>query len=474
MYFNSVSFLFFLIIVFLIHWQFFSKTKEKQNIFLFFSSLVFYSFWDYRFTLLLLVNICIGFYFGNLLGQIENKVKKKNVLYIGIFFQLVILFFFKYCNFFIENLHNLIISLGLKSDITLLKIILPVGISFYTFHGLSYMIDIYNGRIESRKSIIDYGLFVSFFPLLVSGPIERATHLLPQLETKRDFKYSYAVRGLKQILWGLVKKIIIADSCGQYVDIIFNDYQNHNGSTLLLGLFLFSFQIYGDFSGYTDIALGVARLFGIELLQNFSYPYFSRSITEFWRRWHISLSSWFRDYLYIPLGGSRVSKILNFRNIFIVFIVSGFWHGADWKFIIWGGLNAIYLIVNLIVAKKQNDFSVISKLNLKYFFQIVLIFILISVGRVFFRSESIYVALDILNKIFSFSFFELPQVLPLQTFSLLFLFISIEWVGRFDNFAIEKMTLKWNKTLKYSFYYLLVLMIMYYHGKNFQFIYFQF
>jgi D-alanyl-lipoteichoic acid acyltransferase DltB (MBOAT superfamily) len=244
--------------------------------------------------------------------------------------------------------------MGAHVSVHTLQIILPVGISFYTFHGLSYVIDIYKKRIEAEKDFIDYSLFVSFFPLLVAGPIERATHLLPQLKRNRSFNYDQASAGMKQILWGLFKKVVIADGCAEFTNLIFQNSADYNGSTLLLGSIFFAFQIYGDFSGYSDIAIGSARLLGIDLLRNFAYPYFSRDIAEFWRRWHISLSSWFRDYLYIPLGGSQVSMAKKIRNTFIIFLVSGFWHGANWTFIVWGALNALYILPSIIFQTNFN------------------------------------------------------------------------------------------------------------------------
>lgn len=324
-----------------------------------------------------------------------------------------------------------------------LKIILPVGISFYTFHGLSYVIDVYKSRIKPVQSLTDYSLFVSFFPLLVAGPIERAGHLLPQLQTRRIFNYSNSVNGLRQILWGLVKKIVIADSCAPYVNQIFENPADHTGSTLIIGAVLFSFQIYGDFSGYSDIALGTARMLGIELLKNFSYPYFSRDIAEFWRRWHISLSTWFRDYVYIPLGGSRGSKWENIRNVFVIFLLSGFWHGANWTFLFWGFLHALFFIPLLLSNKNRNHLEIATAHSWKSFFvlflQISSTFVLVSFAWIFFRSESIGFALDYIGKIFSPSVFSVPDVLPKTVLAFLVLFLMIEWLGRRDRYAIENL-----------------------------------
>jgi D-alanyl-lipoteichoic acid acyltransferase DltB (MBOAT superfamily) len=250
---------------------------------------------------------------------------------------------------------------GIQINYPTISVILPVGISFYTFHGISYVLDIYYKRITPERNFINYSVFVSFFPLLVAGPIERATHLLPQIIRERKFEYSRAVDGLRQILWGLFKKIVIADNCAEYANQIFNNSESYHGGILILGAVLFAFQIYGDFSGYSDMALGTARLFGIDLLRNFAYPYFSRDIAEFWRRWHISLSSWFRDYLYIPLGGSQGGKWMKVRNTFIIFLVSGFWHGANWTFIVWGFLNALFIMPAVLLNTNRNNLDIVAK-----------------------------------------------------------------------------------------------------------------
>lgn len=474
MVFNSVAFLFFLIAIFCLHWFIFYQNKSRQNAILLVFSLLFYSFWDYRFLFPLSFTIVLDFYVGKYMYQYkENLAKKKILLFISVLVNLCLLGFFKYFDFFIHNLNGLFSIFDSKVSLPILKVILPVGISFYTFHGLSYVLDIFHGRIQPEKNIVNYGLFVSFFPLLVAGPIERATHLLPQFHHNRKLHCNQAIIGLRQILWGLTKKIVIADNCAEYVNLIFNDYHTYNGSTLLVGAILFSFQIYGDFSGYTDIALGVAKLFGIELLKNFSFPYFSRNIVEFWHRWHISLSSWFRDYLYIPLGGGKGSEFLKYRNIFIVFLVSGFWHGANFTFLFWGFLNAVlYLFTSFFV--KKIDYSITPTFSIKNGIFIIFTFFLVTICWIFFRSENLSQGFAILQSIFSNSFLELPTVFPKTIFVLLFLFILVEWKGKDSNFAIENLDLLHNKILRYLFYYILVFLILYYFGKKFPFIYFQF
>lgn len=477
MLFNSLSFALFFAMVFVLYWVVFNKNLKRQNLLLLLVSLFFYSCWDWRFLFLLLFSIGLDFYVGNQIYiNSKNKSRKKIWLWLSIVINLSFLGFFKYFNFFIDNFTDFITLLGFKPNHWTLQIILPVGISFYTFHGLSYVIDIYNDKIKPEENLMDYSLFVSFFPLLVAGPIERATHLLPQIKGKRSFDYAKAVSGLRQILWGLVKKIVIADSCAVYVNLIFDDPSNYSGSTLLIGAVLFSFQIYGDFSGYTDIALGTARLLGIELLQNFSYPYFSRDIAEFWRRWHISLSSWFRDYVYIPLGGSNGTKYEKIRNTFIIFILSGFWHGANWTFIVWGLLNAVFFLPLLLKNKNRNHLKIVSDtdFNLKTIFQLFSTFGLVTFAWIFFRANSLNDAFNYVSILFSNTIFNFPEIFPKTVFVHLFLFIGIEWWGRNNRFAIEYFGHSWKKPIRIGFYYILAGMVLYYSGKEFQFLYFQF
>ena len=324
MLFNSLNFAVFLPIVFILYWFATKGNLKLQNILLLVSSYFFYACWDWRFLFLLIFSTLLDYFTGIKMSDAKNQNSKKFWFWLSISVNLGFLGVFKYYNFFAESFASALDNIGLNVNPWTLKVILPVGISFYTFHGLSYVIDIYKDHIKAEKNFIDYSVFVSFFPLLVAGPIERATHLLPQIKKKRTFDYSKAVDGLRQILWGLFKKVVIADQCAEYANQIFNNSADYSGSTLVLGAIFFTFQIYGDFSGYSDIALGTARLFGIDLLRNFAFPYFSRDIAEFWRRWHISLSSWFKDYLYIPLGGSKGGMWMKIRNTFIIFLVSGF------------------------------------------------------------------------------------------------------------------------------------------------------
>jgi D-alanyl-lipoteichoic acid acyltransferase DltB (MBOAT superfamily) len=385
---------------------------------------------------------------------------------------------FKYYNFFVESFAEAISHFGLQFNPWTLNVILPVGISFYTFHGLSYVIDIYKDRIKAERNFFDYAVFVSFFPLLVAGPIERATHLLPQIKKERAFEYTKAIDGLRQILWGLFKKIVIADNCAEFANQIFNNSTDLSGSTLALGAIFFTLQIYGDFSGYSDIALGTARLFGIELLRNFAFPYFSRDIAEFWRRWHISLSSWFRDYLYIPLGGSKGPNLMRIRNTFIIFIVSGFWHGANWTFIIWGALNALFIMPSIIMKTNRNNLEIVAKGKLlptaKEFFQVTTTFAMATFAWIFFRAENLSHALQYISGIFSKSLFLTPTLRPKDLFLIIIIFMLIEWLGREQKYAIEKLGLNWESPFRYAMYYVIIIVIIYFSGKEQQFIYFQF
>ena len=351
MLFNSLDFAIFLPIIFFIYWFFTNWNLKLQNLFLLVSSYIFYGWWDWRFLSLILISTIVDYFIGIKLKNQENQNKRKILLFISVFVNLGFLGFFKYCNFFIDNFAMAFSFFGVNINTSSLEIILPVGISFYTFQTLSYTIDVYKRKLKVTSDFIAFSAFVSFFPQLVAGPIERASNLLPQFNNRRNFDYIKSVDGMRQILWGLFKKIVIADNCAYFANEIFNNSSDMSGFSLILGALFFTFQIYGDFSGYSDIAIGTARLFGFNLVRNFSFPYFSRDIAEFWRRWHISLSSWFRDYLYIPLGGSQGNTIMKIQNVFIVFIISGFWHGANWTFVVWGTINAIYFLPLLLTKK---------------------------------------------------------------------------------------------------------------------------
>ena len=487
MLFNSIDFAVFLPIVFILYWVVSKYSLKTSNILIVVASFIFYGWWDWRFLFLILISILIDYFIGLWIDRTEQKGKRKLILWISIIVNLGILGFFKYYNFFIDNFHTLFSFFGSEIKINSLNIILPVGISFYTFQTLSYTIDIYRRKLKPTKDFIAFAAFVSFFPQLVAGPIERATNLLPQFQKTRRFKYDKAADGMRQILWGLFKKIVIADNAAIYVNQVFENYPDYNGSTLLLGATFFAFQIYGDFSGYSDIAIGTARLFGVDLMRNFHFPYFSRDIAEFWRRWHISLSTWFRDYLYIPLGGSRGSNWMKIRNTFIIFIVSGFWHGANWTFIVWGALNALYFLPLLLTNRNRNNLTNIAQNrvlpNLKEFFQIGVTFLLTVFAWIFFRAESVNYAYKYIIHIFNHTLFSKPEiitsalgnyVLPEIIILLILSFVIIEWVGRDNEYAIEKIGIKWNWIFRYAFYSILIVTILLFSGEDQQFIYFQF
>jgi D-alanyl-lipoteichoic acid acyltransferase DltB (MBOAT superfamily) len=438
MFFNSLSFAVFLPIVFVLYWFVFNKTKSTQNALLIVASYYFYSCWDWRFLFLLVFSTFLDYYTGIRIEKSKTETARKFWFWFSITVNLGFLGIFKYYNFFASSFSELFNGFGLETSPLLLNVILPVGISFYTFHGLSYVIDIYLKRIKAEYNFVDYSLFVSYFPLLVAGPIERATHLLPQVKVKRTFDFEKAKEGVYQIIWGLFKKVVIADTCATYANAIFDHYESMNSLSLLLGAFYFAFQIYGDFSGYSDMALGMSKLFGLDLLRNFNYPYFSRDIAEFWRRWHISLSSWFRDYVYIPLGGSRGSKLKQVRNVFVIFLLSGFWHGANWTFIAWGFINALYFLPLLLRETNRSNIETVALgwdfSSLKVFVNMLSTFALTCLAWVFFRVKSIGDAFDYIGRIFSNRKF-VPQYLENERYSyeilfLILIFILVEWNAR--------------------------------------------
>jgi D-alanyl-lipoteichoic acid acyltransferase DltB (MBOAT superfamily) len=403
MLFNSFDFLIFLPIVFVFYWFIFNKNLTIQNGLVLIASYIFYGWWSWPFMGLLMLSTLLDYSYGFGVDS-SNRKKARFFLWMSIINNIGILGIFKYYNFFALQFQQGFQLIGYQINPTILEIALPIGISFYTFHGMSYIFDIYRKVQKPINSIVDYGVFVSFFPLLVAGPIERANHLLPQIQKKRYFNKTQAIEGCRLILWGLFKKVVIADNLAVISDDIFNNYSDKNAITLIVGAITFSFQIYGDFSGYSDIALGTAKLFGFELLSNFKFPYFSRSVAEFWKRWHISLSSWFRDYLYIPLGGSKIGKFNAIRNTFIIFLVSGFWHGASWKYIVWGFIHACGFLPFLLLNKnKQFATGVVAenrKLpNLQELGQMLFTFSFVTVAWVFFRAKNIHHALDYLKRI---------------------------------------------------------------------------
>ncbi len=482
MLFNSLEFAFFLPLVFLLYWFVTHKSLKLQNTFLLLASYFFYGWWDWRFLSLIAFSSLVDYAVGQGLARTEQVRRRKLLLSVSILVNLGFLGFFKYFNFFAESFVQAFTFFGEPLEASRLNIILPVGISFYTFQTLSYSIDIYRRKLEPTRDVVAFFAFVSFFPQLVAGPIERATNLLPQFLKKRQFNYAEAVDGCKQIVWGLFKKMVIADNCAQFVSVIFEDPSAHSGSTLLLGVLLFSFQIYGDFSGYSDIAIGVARLFGFKLMKNFAFPYFSRNIGEFWRRWHISLSTWFRDYLYIPMGGSRGSGLQQLRNIFVVFLVSGFWHGANWTFLCWGAVHALFFVPLVLLKRNRIYLDTVQTRwlfpSLKEAALILFTFLMTSLAWVFFRAETVGDAFLYFDGMWSNSLFSIPELFQNIKVKLVCVFILafvlMEWIGRNEEYAIAKTTRRWAKPLKYGFYYGLAMVIFMFKGSQQDFIYFQF
>ncbi|MFH2142220.1 MAG: MBOAT family O-acyltransferase [Bacteroidota bacterium] len=482
MLFNSINFAIFLPIVFIFYWFVTKRNLKIQNLFILLASYFFYGWWDWRFLFLIVFSSFVDYIVGLGLSIIDDKLKRKLLLIVSITVNLGFLGIFKYYNFFAESFADAFTLFGKHIDPKRLNIILPVGISFYTFQTLSYSIDVYKRKFKATKDIIAFFAFVSFFPQLVAGPIERATNLLPQFYKKRTFDYAKAIDGLRQILWGMFKKIVIADNCAEFANTIFNNSADYPGSTLVLGALFFTFQVYCDFSGYSDIAIGTARLFGIDLLRNFAFPYFSRDIAEFWRRWHISLSSWFRDYLYIPLGGSKGGKWMKVRNTFIIFLVSGFWHGANWTFIVWGALNAIYVLPLVLSNRNRINLEIVAQgrffPSLKEILSIFLTFGLTVFAWIFFRAENVGQAMSYISEIFSSSIFEIPyfekinSVITLTVF--IVLFIIIEWIGRREQYAIAKIFIDKPRLYRWCFYYFIIFVIFIFAGSEEQFIYFQF
>ncbi|MEP2279030.1 MBOAT family O-acyltransferase [Maribacter sp.] len=477
MLFNSIDFAVFLPIVFVLYWFICQKNLRLQNFLIVVASYLFYGWWDWRFLSLILFSTLVDYSIGRLLKNEINNGKRKLYLWLSIIINLGFLGFFKYYNFFVHSFTDAFSFFGKEIQPNTLNIILPVGISFYTFQTLSYTIDVYKKKLEPTKNLIAFAAFVSFFPQLVAGPIERATNLLPQFYNKRVFNYHQAILGLRQILWGLFKKVIIADNCATYANIIFNDHTDYSSGNLILGAIFFTFQIYGDFSGYSDIAIGTSRLFGFNLMQNFAFPYFSRDIAEFWRRWHISLSTWFRDYLYIPLGGSKGGMKMKIRNTFIIFLVSGFWHGANWTFIIWGLLNALYFLPLLLRNKNRLNTNNVAQdrwlPNLKETTQIAITFTLTVFAWIFFRANSVHNAFDYILHIFKGNSQVVPFSVPTELPFLILMLLIIEWLGRSSQFAIERINVL-PKYLRWSFYYGIILILFLFAGQEQEFIYFQF
>ena len=479
MLFNSIEFAIFLPIVFLLYWFVFNRSLRLQNLFVVVASYVFYGWWDWRFLLLIAFTSFCSYGSGLLIAKFREFPRKAKAINVAnIVVNLLILGVFKYYDFFVTSFADLFF--GGKTEGLLIKVILPVGISFYTFQALSYSIDVFRGKIEPTRDVIQFFAYVSFFPQLVAGPIERATNLLPQFSKPRSFDYETGVDGMRQILWGLFKKMVVADNCAVFVDQVFSTYQTQTGSTLLLAAILFAFQIYGDFSGYSDIAIGAAKLFGIKLMRNFNVPYFSRDIAEFWRRWHISLTTWFRDYVYIPMGGSRCSKAKIVRNTFVIFLLSGLWHGANWTFLAWGAYHALLFMPLILTGKNRKYKDVVAENrvlpSLKECCQMLLTFLLVVIGWIIFRSESLEQAWEYLTGMLQlgtlkavYRFFTSDRKCAV----LIVIMLLVEWVNRRQEHGLSlSRNMPWYA--RYTIYTIIIVLIVLFCGTNQSFIYFQF
>jgi alginate O-acetyltransferase complex protein AlgI len=467
MLFNSqVFFVFFSCFLFL-YWLINRKSFNYQNYLILVGSYIFYAWWDWRFLFLIFGSSLIDFFVAK---KIHNGTKKLNWLIVSCFSNLGTLFVFKYFNFFTQSFIDLTNLFGFNISFNVVNIILPVGISFYTFQTLSYSIDVYRNKISPTSNLISFLSFVSFFPQLVAGPIERASNLIPQIESKRTINVNQFKAGFFQILVGLFRKIVVADNLALYVDLIYGDPQIYNSSTLLLATFLYAFQIYFDFSGYSDIAIGTAKLLGFNFKQNFNLPYFSNSLTEFWRRWHISLSSWLKDYLYISLGGNRKGKLLTYRNLILTMLLGGLWHGSSFNFIIWGLIHGFVLAIEkLIFSNKQKTFG--------YSFGFLYTFPVVLISWVFFRSQTLDDSFFILSSIFYFDF-SYPVISDISiivtSFFVLLIGLVFDILLKVKKTDLETFGMYLNIKV-YIFYstFIIMLLVLFYSSSE-QFIYFQF
>jgi alginate O-acetyltransferase complex protein AlgI len=480
--FNSIDFAVFLTIVFILYWTIARNSLIRQNIVLLVASYFFYGWWDWRLLFLIVFISTFNYFSGIGISKQKKEHQRKFLLILSLFINLGLLGFFKYYNFFIENLSGIFSIFGNPLNISTLNILLPIGISFYTFQNISYIIDVYREEILPEKNILIFFNLVAFFPKLVTGPIEKSSNILPQLNKKRVFDYNLSVDGLRQILWGIFKKIVIADNCAFFVNEIFNNTSYYPGSTLLLGVFLFSFQIYADFSGYSDIAIGSAKLLGINLMQNFNYPYFAESVADFWRRWHISFSNWLRDYIFIPLQFKYRDLGVwgNILSIMITFILCGLWHGANWTFIVWGFLHGTYMSFSLLTQKRRRLFinNIINRNFINSFLKILTTFILVSFAWIFFKVENLSQAWLVIKRIFSASLFSIPQVTPMSdlaiTIFFIFVLVGIEWFQRDNEYALQFIGNNKSRIVRWGTYYFILLLIFSFGGNPGQFIYIQF
>ncbi len=491
MLFTSVPFVLFTFIVFILYWFVLNRNLKIQNFFLLIGSYVFYGWWDWRFLFLLFFISMSNFLIAIEIQRQEKKHYRKWFFIAALLINIITLVLFKYFNFFVYSFIHLISVFGFKVNMLTFNIILPIGISFYIFLSLSYIIDVYQHKITVvRKDCFDVLLSFSFFPIILAGPIQRPIGLLPQIQSRRLFNYVQATDGLRQILWGVFMKIVIADNCAVTVDTIFGESAKYAGSTLILGIFLFTVQIYADFAGYSNIAIGIGKLLGFNIMKNFAYPYFARDIREFWKRWNISLTTWFRDYIFLPIAYFISRKIKSDRfyliqteiliytvGIIVTWMLTGLWHGANYTFIVWGLLQGFFLFINHVITKPRK--KILKRLNVRHnnilltFVDSLITLMIIMFSWIFFRSSSIEQAFNYISGIFSMSSFTMPEVTPKAIF-LIQLFFVIEWFGREKEYAIAGMFSQWPKPVKWIIYYGIILTILWYSGEEQQFIYFKF
>ena len=491
MIFTSATFAIFLTVVFLLYWLVFSRNLIVQNLFLLISSYIFYGWLDWRFLLLLFSISGFNYLIAIVIQKNDKKTRGKILFITGLFINILTLFIFKYLNFFINEIGHVLSQFGTNANFQTLNIILPIGISFYIFLSISYLIDVHQHKIIAVRNFPDVLLAFSFFPIILAGPIQRPISLLPQIQSKRIFRYEHATDGLKQILWGVFMKIVIADNCAETVNVIFKDFSIHTGSTLILGIFLFTIQIYADFAGYSNIAIGVGKLLGFNIMQNFAYPYFARDIREFWKRWNISLTTWFRDYVFLPIAYSVSRKIKSERflkikteffiyaiGLSVTWMLNGLWHGANYTFIIWGLIQGFFLIMNHITSKPIRRF--LKRMHIGAdnifltIFDTLLTFIIIMFSWIFFRADNVNQAFGIISEIFSRSSIGIPQIIPTSALFFSALFFIFEWLGRHQEYAVSGLGLKWPRLVRWTFYSTIILTIIWFSGVEQQFIYFKF
>ena len=484
MVFNSLAFAIFFIVIFFLYWFVFNRNLKIQNFFILFMSYLFYAWWDWRFLSLLAGSSIINYFLGIYIHKTGNEKRRRFLLFLGLLQGLGFLLFFKYFNFFITSLTDTFLIFNISLNIHTLYLILPLGISFYTFRTIGYLLDVESGKIKPTTDGVVFFTYVSFFPTLLSGPIDKARTFIPQLERKRNFDYYQAVDGLRQILWGLFKKVVIADNCAIITDQIFENYQQLPASSLLVGAFLYTIQVYADFSGYSDMAIGFSRLMGFNITRNFNYPFFAQNIADFWQRWHISLTTWMTEYVFTPLSFiyRRLRKVGLILAILINFVLVGLWHGANWTFIMYGFLHGCYFIP-LIFRGTLNKKKTIAKNKpfpaLREVINVLGTFILVMLTFIIFRSETIGQAFEYFQRLFSISLFSIPDILlnnKTSFITLLFILLMflLEWHGREQQYGIAHFGVKWPKPLRWAFYYCIILAIFIFAGSNQQFIYLQF